>query len=200
MSGAAPVAVAVLAGGQARRMGGVLKPALDVGGRSVIDRLRQEVGPLAAALFLVGDPVALAPLGLEVVPDRRPGEGPLAGLEAALAHAARLPGEAMLLLGGDMPFLQRALLERLLAADPAADVACFESARGPEPLCARYHLRLLPTVSALLDQGRRAMQALFDTATVARLPLRDERERLALTNLNTADDLALARALASSID
>jgi molybdopterin-guanine dinucleotide biosynthesis protein A len=193
------VAAAILAGGQGRRLGGVQKPLLEVGGRTVLERTVAAVAPLAGALFLVGDPALLGGLGHRVVADRRPGQGPLAGLEAALAES---PAETLLLLGGDMPFLTTALLERLLGEAPGADVVCMAGERGLEPLCARYHRRLLGQVTALLDGGERSVQALLEalagSAALAALPPRDARERLALTNLNTADDLARARALAAA--
>lgn len=185
---------AILAGGRARRLGGAMKPLLEVGGRRMIDRVRDALEPLCDELVVLGDAALLGDVGLPVVPDRRPGLGPLGGLETALEGSS---AEVVLLVGGDMPFLERALLERLLAADASASAACFAGERGPEPLCARYAAALLPRVRARLDAGQLALHALLDEVGALRLPLYSPADRLALANVNTPDELAAARSRAS---
>ena len=81
----------ILAGGRGSRMGeGPPKPLRLLGGRPLIshvaERLRGAVDPL---LVNAAEPAAYAALGLPVVADLRPGfQGPLAGIEAGLAHLA----------------------------------------------------------------------------------------------------------------
>src|SRR6185312_7006645 len=84
------VAAAIIAGGPARRLGGVAKPLLEVGGQAVADRQLAVLRPLFARVFVVAnDPAPWAGRGVEVAADRVVGAGPLAGLAAALAAAGR---------------------------------------------------------------------------------------------------------------
>jgi molybdopterin-guanine dinucleotide biosynthesis protein A len=80
---------AVLAGGTSTRMGRD-KALIDLGDRRLV---QVAVDALTAAgateVFVVGgDMTALEALGLLVVPDEFPGEGPLGGVITALDHAA----------------------------------------------------------------------------------------------------------------
>src|SRR5947209_7925890 len=66
------VAGAIIAGGPARRLGGVAKPFLTVGGRTIAERqvaMLREI--FARVLVVANDPAPWAPLAVEVVPDRR---------------------------------------------------------------------------------------------------------------------------------
>jgi molybdopterin-guanine dinucleotide biosynthesis protein A len=189
-------AAAILAGGRARRLGGAVKPLLDVGGRRIVDRVREALSPLVEEIVVVGDAALLGDVGARVVGDLRPGLGPLAGLEAALASTA---GDPLLLVGGDMPFVTTSLLSRLLSESPSAEAVCFHGPRGDEPLCARYARRLLPAVRARLDAGRLALHHLLDEAAAIRIEPRDEEERAALDNVNSPAELLAARLRASLI-
>jgi molybdopterin-guanine dinucleotide biosynthesis protein A len=107
-------AVVVLAGGRARRLGGVAKPALDVGGRPLLARVLAAV-PDAEPAIVAGP--RLAGLDREPVWTREdpPGAGPVAGLRAAVPL---LPAgtRAVAVLAADLPFLDRATVGRLRAA------------------------------------------------------------------------------------
>lgn len=93
----------VLAGGRARRLGGVHKPALEVGGRPVIQRVAAAVSD-AGRLIVVG-PADGAPPRAVLTREEPPGSGPLPALAAGLERAAA-PWVAV--LAGDLPFLRHA--------------------------------------------------------------------------------------------
>ena len=153
-------------------------------------------GLVHEVLVITNQPAPFAGQPVRIISDRRPGLGPLAGLEAALMAAE---AEHVLVVGGDMPGLQPAALRLLVDEDPACDAVLFESAHGPEPLCARYARRVLPLVSARLDAGRLALHGLLDDLRTSRIG--ESRLRavdpglLTLANVNTPDDLE--RVLAS---
>ncbi|WP_234839124.1 NTP transferase domain-containing protein, partial [Sinorhizobium medicae] len=86
----------ILAGGRSSRMGHP-KAEVILGGRSmlmrVIERLRPQVGE--TAVNLNSDPALVPATDLEILPDTLPGFlGPLAGVLAALRHAALNPTAA----------------------------------------------------------------------------------------------------------
>jgi molybdopterin-guanine dinucleotide biosynthesis protein A len=185
---------AILAGGRASRLGGALKPLLPVGGARIIDRELAVLHPLVDELLLItNDAVPYDDLGLRVIPDLRPGLGPLAGLESALAAT---DAEVLFLVGGDMPALDAraiALVLDALAAAPDADVAAVLVGGEPEPLHTAWRRRLLPRATARLDAGKLALKGLLDELTIA--PVDESRirefdpELLALANINTPEDL-----------
>lgn len=114
------------------------------------------------------------------VVDRRPGAGPLAGLESALRHAE---GRAVFLAACDLPRLSPELVRYVVGPDrgledwlqealPAARAPVFEDRL--QPLAALYSPACLPMVSASLERGQRAMHRWLDTIPVTRLPLTPE--------------------------
>ncbi|MER6993823.1 molybdenum cofactor guanylyltransferase [Saccharopolyspora hirsuta] len=109
----AEFAAVVLAGGRARRLGGVDKVLLPVGGRTLLDRTLDAVAA-ADPLVVVGPPRTTA-RPVRWTAEDPPDGGPLAGLKAGLAL---LPAEtrAVAVLAGDHPHLTPDTITRLLAA------------------------------------------------------------------------------------
>jgi molybdopterin-guanine dinucleotide biosynthesis protein A len=136
------IAAAILAGGRARRMGGVNKEALRVHGERIIDRQLAVLRQVADPIFIVSsDKERFADLDLRVVPDVLPDAGALGGIYTAIVSS---PRPRTLVVACDMPFLSVELLQRL--ADETADLVIPRSARGYEPLCAVWGA---PTASVL---------------------------------------------------
>jgi len=204
VTGAAPLAGVILAGGQATRYGGRPKGLERVGGRRIVDRVAEALARVTDRLLLVAnDPDADAWLpGVRRVADVRPGLGSLGGIHAALAHAA---GPA-LVVAWDMPFVPAALLAELRDAGAGADAAVPESGsrRGLEPLCAYYAPPCLAAIERRLDAGDLRVVSFFDDVRVARLPA----ARVAahgdpstlFMNVNSPEELLLAEAHARTTD
>ncbi|MFI5274451.1 MAG: molybdenum cofactor guanylyltransferase, partial [Ktedonobacterales bacterium] len=166
----------VLAGGQSRRMG-ASKASLLIGGEPLLRRVTRQLAEALPAVLVVGAPelAALVP-SLTLLADRRPGAGPLAGIEAALAHLAALPGAPYaraFVVACDMPFVAPALVRAMAsaaAADPRCDALVLRSARGIEQLHAVYSLACLPVASALLDAGAYALRELLARVRTSEFP------------------------------
>lgn len=88
-----------------------------------------------------------------VVPDLRPGLGPLGGIECALASCA--PDEFAVFVPVDVPMLPPELLRALIArAQITGSAATLPSAAGqPQPLCVVLAAHFLPVIRAALDAG-----------------------------------------------
>jgi molybdopterin-guanine dinucleotide biosynthesis protein A len=191
-SGTAWTAV-VLAGGRGRRLGGVDKATLEVGGRALLARVLDSV-PDAGHRVVVGPGPLPRGARAVLVREEPPGGGPVAALGAGLA-AVRDP--VVVVLACDLPFADGApavLVAALAAAGADADAAVARDADGrAQPLMAAYRRDTLARVLADLEplQGR-AMREV-----VARLRVRDvtasELPALALLDVDTPDDLATAR-------
>lgn len=175
--------VVVLAGGTARRLGGVDKTALEVGGVPILARLLESVAP--APTVVVADPPThhlLRPPALPHVTWTRenpPGRGPAAALGAgvrALLDRADVP--VVVVLAGDQPFAGTAI-PRLLAAldaDPALDAALGEDATGaPQLLLAAYRTPVLAERAAAARPDD-SVRALLSGLTQVGVPLVDDED------------------------
>ncbi|MFF5054484.1 molybdenum cofactor guanylyltransferase [Micromonospora sp. NPDC000663] len=137
-------AAVVLAGGAARRMGGVDKPALPVGGRSMRDRVLAAVAD-AAPRVLVG-PAEVVPPGVRVTREAPAGGGPVAAAAAGLALLD--PDTTVVaLLAADLPLLTRAAIGDLLThldEGRQLDGVCFVDADGRrQSLCGVWRVAAL---------------------------------------------------------
>src|ERR1700674_107635 len=109
----------VLAGGQARRMGGVDKALVEVGGESLLMRTLDRARPQVKELVVNanGDPARFRRFNLEIVPDRVHGFlGPLAGILAGLEwiRENRPMARWLASFACDCPFFPADLVERLV--------------------------------------------------------------------------------------
>ena len=125
--------VAVLAGGQSRRMGRD-KALLPLGDQTLIERVIAATRPLGYPCFIVGDPATYTHLGLPVHPDRHPGLGPLGGLHTALGAdcRARTPPRLRLALShpGLPPTTSSTGADRIKRSCPTRPQDCNRSARS----------------------------------------------------------------------
>lgn len=152
----------VLAGGLARRMGGGDKPLRTIGGRPLLDHLLDRLAPQVPRIVLNanGDPARFAAYGLAVIADTLPGHpGPLAGILAALDHAAAAhPGLPFVVsVTGDAPFIPADLVARLHLARIAAGVplACARSGGQVHPPIGLWPVALREDLRAALLGGER---------------------------------------------
>ena len=195
----------VLAGGRARRLGGVDKPAAVVGGQTLLDRVLAAVA--AAGVVVVVGPAR------PVAADRRvrwtredpPGGGPLAGIAAGLRHVA---APLVAVLAADLPFLTAADLARLRAAVVAVatatatasgDGGCSDAAMlvDPtgrwQPLAAVWRTAALCSAMPATPAGM-SVRSLLAGRRVVGLPAGES----TCLDCDTPADLAIARARAGS--
>jgi molybdopterin-guanine dinucleotide biosynthesis protein A len=197
--GSRRVTAAIIAGGPARRLGGVPKPFLDVGGRTIADRQLEVLADLfEPVVAIANDPAPWAPIGIPVFPDVVAGVGPLGGIHAALMVAG--DADAVLCIAGDLPFLSPALLRALRDRAPEAVAVAPRPAGRPEPLCARYARRLLPAIEARLRAGEHAVHGLLEAVPTEWLDDRDlatlAPEGHSFMNVNTPEALQRAQEIA----
>ena len=156
----------VLAGGQARRMGGGDKALIRIGATTILDRVLERLSPSCAGVILNanGDPARFAPFGLPVVSDDVAGfAGPLAGILAGLDWVAgNRPSIGWVVSApGDCPFLPRDLVERLHAARLAAGtpLACAQSGDWRHPVAGLWPVALRHDLRhALVDEDLRKIE------------------------------------------
>lgn len=175
----------ILVGGRSSRMGAD-KARADSGGRALALRVADKAALVCGAVSLVGDPAIYGDLGLPVIADRFPGQGPLAGIEAALAQTSSDPN---LIIACDMPAINENLLEELFTAD--ADCAMPRHDDGKvEPLCAVYQRRCHPVIREALEAGIRKVTDALRLLENHGLAIRYIRvsSPSSFANLNTPED------------
>jgi molybdopterin-guanine dinucleotide biosynthesis protein A len=147
----------LLAGGQARRMGGGDKCLRPLGEATILDHVIERARPQVAALVLNanGDPARFARFGLPVVADVVAGfAGPLAGVLSGMAwaRAQRPDCPWIATIATDTPFFPTDLVARLLAAvqREAADLACAASGGRAHPVFGLWPVRLADDLRAAM--------------------------------------------------
>jgi molybdopterin-guanine dinucleotide biosynthesis protein A len=179
----------ILVGGRSSRMG-IDKARAESNGRAMALRVADRARAVCDEVSLIGDPAVYAELGLRVIPDNFPGQGPLAGIEAALLATDK---DANLIIACDMPAIGENLLEELFEApfEPRADCVVPQHADGRlEPLCAVYRKSCHIAVKSMLESGIRGVTEairLFESHSVAVRYLRVS-GATEFANLNTPED------------
>jgi molybdenum cofactor guanylyltransferase len=198
------VAGVLLAGGQARRMGGGDKCLVEIAGETLLSRiaarLRPQVGPMV--LNVNGDPARFESCGLPVANDVIEGfPGPLAGvltgLEWARSHA---PGCAFVVsVPCDAPFVPRDLVARLVAARAAADadMACAASGGRDHPVFGLWPVALAADLRrALVVEGIRKVDVWTGRYRLVRAEFATDPVD-PFFNVNAPEDVAAAERLAA---
>jgi molybdopterin-guanine dinucleotide biosynthesis protein A len=183
------ISVAVLAGGQSRRMGQD-KAWLPVGGRPVVERVIERVAPLSDDLLLIAyADDAYRHLSARLVGDVYPGKGPLGGIYTAL-QAARY--DHCLVVACDMPFLDAGLLRYLAGLVPGYDVVIPRVEEFPETLHAVYGKRCLEPIQRRLLADQLRIVGFFDEVRVRYVERDDvahfDPEFRSFMNMNTPAD------------
>ena len=196
----------MLAGGQARRLGGRDKALMRLDpDTTLLAALLGRIGGQCGALAISanGDPARFAAAGRPVLADEPgPSRGPLAGVLAGLAHAAaHVPGRWMLTVPGDTPFVPTDLAERLAVAARSAGrpVARATCAGRLHSLVALWSPTLeAPLREALLGRDLRKVTAFQAEVGVADVPWAATPHD-PFFNVNTLEDLATARAIQADL-
>ncbi|MET8799719.1 NTP transferase domain-containing protein [Nocardia sp. NPDC004568] len=153
--------VIVLAGGRASRMGGVDKPGLVVGGRSMLETALAAVASLGRTV-VVGPPRPELAAHIVQTREPEPGSGPVAAVAAGLAALGAEPTPRIVVLAADLPFLTDAVIGELVrqsadfdavfAADPSGRPQYLIGVWRTEPLTAR-----LAELDSVLNQPMKAL-------------------------------------------
>lgn len=189
-----PVSAMVLAGGQARRMGGE-KAFAKLAGKPLIVHALERLTPQCQALAINSndDPSWFEPFGLPVVADTVPEfPGPLAGVLAALDWAAEShPTSAYVLTSPvDCPFLPDDLSERLWNARDDMDIVAAGSGDRLHPTVALWRIGLREDLRRhLASGGSRKLVSWIERHQHARIDWPNEPFD-PFFNVNTPDDLA----------
>ncbi|APO75046.1 molybdenum cofactor guanylyltransferase [Rhizobium etli 8C-3] len=187
----------ILAGGRSTRMGQD-KARVMLGGHSLLDHAITRLAPQVSTIAVNAD--SEPQCGLRFIPDIVPGKaGPMAGIHAAMAHAATFADVShVVTVSIDSPFFPAELVADFVAViDSPAKIAIAASEGRPHPVFGLWPVSLRDELADWIatDEKRRVRDFLLrhDVAEVA-FPLHPTRASLLdpFFNINTPDDLVEA--------
>ena len=178
------------------------KALLPLAGRSLIEHVLARLDGLGDEILITTNrPQDYDFPGFRLVPDLISGIGVLAGLHASLTNAR---GDSVLVVGCDMPFISRPLLEHLVGLASQADVVIPHYDDKYEPLHAVYNRRnCLPALETALAAGSTRVISFFPQVKV--LPVEESEltrldpQGLSFFNINTPEDLAQAEIILTEV-
>ncbi len=185
----------ILAGGRGTRMGGVEKGLLEWRGRPLIAHLVEALAPQVDRILINAnrDHERYAAFGLPLVADdpRHAGQGPLAGLHAALGGAGAQQEDGLVVcVPCDLAGIPADLVARLRAAtrSQAQPLALAATGSRLHPTLCLLHRGYRQAIEASLDAGHHAAWRWF-AEHGARVADFGE-SNIQTSNINTPDDLA----------
>jgi len=190
----------VLAGGKSLRLGRV-KALERINKQRLIERTIECLSPTAQTVFVVTsleqfDVIAASLTNVRVVVDLYPGKGALGGIYTGLAFSET---PYSLVVGCDMPFLNRELMYYMLESTDGFDAIVPRVTGMVEPLHAVYSKRCLAPIREMMEENKLEISRLF-TRVKTRYVSEDELKKLdpqglSFFNINTIADLRKARRL-----
>ena len=189
----------ILAGGQARRMGGIDKGFAELAGRPLIEWVLESLAPQTTDLIINANrnESDYARYGHPVIGDAIDGFcGPLAGIAAGLAAS---DSDYLVTCPCDSPLVPSDLVSRLsqsLAANNA-ELAVAHNGERLQPVFALLSGNLLASLETYLHEGGRKIDHWYEQHVMSVVDFSDQPE--AFMNINTPEDVtALTARLAQS--
>lgn len=179
----------VLAGGQARRMGGIDKGLVELAGRPLIEWVLEVLSPQTGQLLINANrsQSEYAAYGYPVIADTIEGYcGPLAGIAAGLTAADT---DYIVTCPCDSPLVPRDLVARLhdQMQKERSDLAVAHNGERLQPVFALLPRDLLPSLEAYLQEGGRKIDRWYEQNKMSVVDFSDRPE--AFLNINTPEDV-----------
>jgi molybdopterin-guanine dinucleotide biosynthesis protein A len=181
----------ILAGGKARRLGGLTKGCIEIGENiSIVEQLINElkIAGIGNIVISANDSAPYLHLGVKVLPDIRQGIGPLGGIETGLMHFNGR-SDAVMFVPCDMPNItSKEMLALKEAFIKTEKPVVFANTSGFfwHPLCAVVHNRLRNKISSAIDDGRRKVRNIWQQLQAEAVPFDNDTP---FFNINNFEDI-----------
>lgn len=181
---------------------GRVKALERINNQLLIERTIERISPPARPVLVVTsqeqfDLIVASHLKVKVVLDLFPGKGALGGIYTGLECAASYYS---LIVGCDMPFLNRSLLRYITRLATGFDAVVPKMRDMLEPLHAVYSKNCLTAIRKMVEENRLEILQLFDMVNTRYIEeeeiVKFDKEGLSFFNINTVADLEKARRLA----
>ncbi len=174
----------ILAGGASSRMG-TCKALLQVGGKTMLDRICDALKAFDLIVLSINDPSLEG--RLPCVRDLYPGAGPLAGIHAALSGTKK---SALFCVPCDLPGFTSRIPCLLMDAMPEQSqvIICRDSTGRLHPLCGIYRKSVLPVLEQCLSRGQHKVMDFVNQVPYTCLDTAGYVPDEAFFNMNTPED------------
>ena len=182
-------AAAILAGGKATRLDGLVKGNVKLkNGITIIQRLINELEKAGAneIIIVANDDIPYLSYGIDVVQDLQKGLGPIAGIETALTcYGNRF--DATLFLPSDLPAITALEIEQLkkFYLRNCAKII-YAKTKIAHPLCAIVDNSLVNEISELIKSGERKISKIWGKLAAAVVGFKNEQP---FANINTWEEM-----------
>jgi molybdenum cofactor guanylyltransferase len=173
----------IMAGGTSSRMGRD-KGMLPIDGRPMIEHISNKLRTHFKQLLISANEMEkYSFLGIDVVPDKTPGRGPLMGVASALEASAH---DVNAVIACDMPGVDVTLVRRMLRECKGYEgVVPVTGQSLLEPMCAVYRKGLLKTMQQALASGEWRIKEVLKRCRIKYIEVSDPAP---FRNINTAED------------
>lgn len=182
----------ILAGGANRRFGGITKAGLEINGEKIISRIINVLNDLFGEIIIVTNkPDEFREFSCcKIIGDQYKNAGPLGGIHSALKFTT---ADAIFVFAGDMPFLDRKIIEEQIEAFGTcqSDILIPKAGEMIEPLHSIYRKSVLETLERFLSEGKnRAVKDFILQINTGYFNVNEtEITKKAFTNINQPSDL-----------
>jgi molybdopterin-guanine dinucleotide biosynthesis protein A len=191
----------ILAGGKSLRLG-YDKVLEKVGSKSLLEQVISHIDSFSKNIIIVtAEERTFTSLAghpkVKIVSDILPGQGSLGGIYTGLVKSDSFHN---LVVAADMPFLNESLLRFMIEVSDGFDFVLPRVNNLFEPLHAVYSRNCIAPIESIFRRGRKVIIDLFEYVKV-RFVEAEEVDRfdpnhLSFFNINTMEDLELARKMA----
>ena len=187
-NGDVSVGAVILAGGLARRMGGVDKGLVLLAGTPMVKYALDILIPLVDSVVINANRSVeqYQQFDVPVIADTLAGhQGPLAGLSAGINA---LPSDYVVMCPCDSPFMQSELIQALIKGciDNDADIAVPHDGERLQPVFCVVHRRVEASLNAFLDAGERKIDRWFSNHSLFTLDAKAYAD--SFLNINTEEE------------
>lgn len=175
----------IMAGGKSARMGQD-KSMLSINGEPVVKHIFEQLRPHFGQVLVSSDDVSkYSFLGVEIIPDRVAGKGPLMGIASALRASTN---ELNFVIACDIPEVDIGFVRQMIRESKGFDAVVPQS--GPsqyEPLFAVYKKSILDVIDSALASGITKIIVPLEDCNVKYIDISQAKVKV-FKNLNTMND------------
>jgi molybdopterin-guanine dinucleotide biosynthesis protein A len=188
----------ILAGGGSKRFNGIIKSKIVLNGRTIISRIIETLNDIFDEIVIVtNSPDEFKKYNTcKILRDEFLDKGPLGGIHSAMKESGK---EALFVVGGDMPFLEKELIVKEVDYynRNKCDILIPQTGQYIEPLHGIYRNNLLNRLEEYLDgENDCAFRLFFRKENVFYMQVEgSENSMRAFTNINSPADIVQAETL-----
>jgi len=178
----AHISAFILAGGKSSRMG-TDKGMLFLNGKPMIWHIAEALKPVVDSVTLITNNTDYAELGLPMLPDDIPNQGPLGGIATALCHTKT---ENNLIVSCDMPMLTTKATRWFLSNCAPTAINLATIGQQWQPLLGLYNAGCLPRFAEFIAKDKLALHIAIKQMNYHLVPMDGYAD--AFVNINTKAD------------